>query len=190
MVVVTALRTIVENGIKTLSSTMLMESYKHISPSVGNILNTFIIIAGVLGLVFVNQIVYPRLIKNEAIATLVLLIVTLIPITIMTFLGRASVLLIVVSLCVSAAILTGINLLMSHCSAAFLRYGKNGLASGVSNAAASVAIMLQSYGVVYVADHAGWKQVVWLYFALLMISAFCATVAVRLWNNFKSKKRI
>lgn len=189
MVVVTALRTIVENGIKTLSSTMLMESYKHVSPSIGNILNTFIIIAGVLGLVLVNQIVYPRLIKNEATATLVLLTITLIPITIMTFLGRVSVLLIVVSLCVSAAILTGTNLLMSCCSAAFLRYGKNGMASGVSNAAASVAIMLQSYGVVYVADHAGWKQVVLLYFALLMVSAFCAAVAMRLWKNFKIKKR-
>jgi len=62
------------------------------------------------------------------------------------------------------------------------------LASGIANAAASVAIMIQSYGTTYVADHAGWKMVVWLYTALLGVGILCAAVAVPLWRRFKVNK--
>lgn len=186
MVVVAAMRTIVENGVKTLSATMLMESYEHISPSLGNMLNTLIIIAGVIGVAVVNQFIYPRLIRDEAVATLILVGAAMIPILVMTLLGKAPVFLVVVSLCVAAAILSGINLIMSRCSASFVKYGKNGLASGVANAAASVAIMIQSYGTAYVADHAGWQMVVWLFIVLLGVSILCTGVAIPLWRRFKT----
>lgn len=189
MVVVAAMRTIVENGVKTLSATMLMESYEHISPALGNILNTLIIIAGVIGVAVVNGVIYPRIIRDEAVATLVLVGVAIIPILVMTLLGKAPVLLVVTSLCVAAAILSGINLIMSRCSAGFVRYGKNGLASGVANAAASVAIMIQSYGTAYVADQAGWKLVVWLFIALLSASVLCTGVAIPLWRRFKTNSK-
>lgn len=188
MVVVAAVRTIVENGVKTLSATMLMESYEHISPSLGNMLNTLIIVAGVVGVAIVNQFIYPRLIRDEAIATVFLVGATMIPILVMFLLGKAPVFVMVASLCVATAILSGINLIMSRCSASFVKYGKNGLASGIANAAASVAIMIQSYGTTYVADHAGWKMVVWLYTALLGVGILCAAVAVPLWRRFKVNK--
>ena len=188
MVVVAAVRTIVENGVKTLSATMLMESYEHISPSLGNMLNTLIIVAGVVGVAIVNQFIYPRLIRDEAIATVILVGATMIPILVIFLLGKAPVFVMVASLCIATAILSGINLIMSRCSASFVKYGKNGLASGIANAAASVAIMIQSYGTTYVADHAGWKMVVWLYTALLGVGILCAAVAVPLWRRFKVNK--
>lgn len=188
MVVVAAVRTIVENGVKTLSATMLMESYEHISPSLGNMLNTLIIVAGVVGVAIVNQFIYPRLIRDEAIATVILVGAAMIPILVMILLGKAPVFVMVASLCIAAAILSGINLIMSRCSASFVKYGKNGLASGIANAAASVAIMIQSYGTTYVADYAGWKMVVWLYTALLGGGILCAAVAVPLWRRFKVNK--
>ena len=186
MIVVTAMRTIVENGVKTLSATMLMESYEHISPALGNLLNTLIIIAGVIGVAFVNQFIYPRLIRDEAVAKLVLLGVTIIPLMVLTLLGKAPVYFMVVSLCIVAAILSGITIITSRCTACFGRYGKNGLASGVVNSAASVAIMIQNYGITYIADHAGWKMVVWLLLGLLFVSALCIGIAVPLWKNFKT----
>ena len=188
LVVVTVARTIVENGIKTISATMLMESYEHISPSLGNVLNTFIIISGVVGVAFINQLVYPRVIRNEAIAMLALIGMAFIPIGVLTFLGEMPVFLVVISLCIATMILSGINLIMSRCSASFAKYGKSGLASGISNSAASLAIMVQSYGCAYVADYAGWNMVVWLFLILLGVGALCATIAVPLWTRFKTKK--
>lgn len=188
LVVVAATRTMVENGVKTISATMLMESYEHISPSQGNILNTLIILAGVVGVAVINQFIYPRLIRDEAVATLVLVGISMVPTLVITLLGKVSVFLIVTSLCILAAILSGINLIMSRCSASFVKYGKSGLASGVANSAASVAIMLQSYGTAYVADNAGWKMVVWLFIALLGIGVLCSGIAIPLWKRFKTNK--
>ena len=190
LVIVTALRMIVANGVQTLSSTMLMETYEQITPSTGNLLNILIIISGVLGVVLVNQFVYPRLIHNEVIATLILILVTIPPMIVVCFVGQVSLFITMVCLCVPSAILTGAGLLMSHCCAAFAKYGKNGLASGVNNALASIAIMIQSYVVVVIADHAGWKSVNILSVALLIVSVICLVVALPLWKNFKSMKRL
>lgn len=188
MVIVTALRTIVSNGIQTLSSTMLMESYEHISPSLGNMLNTLIIISGLLGVMIVNQFIYPKLIRSEVGATLLLVGLSIVPVIILTNLGKVSTIVTVVALCFAAAILNGSGLLMSRCSAMFVKYGKNGLASGINNSSAAIAIMIQSYGVLSLADHQGWKSVTWLWLILLILSCLCAAVAVPLWRRFKAAK--
>jgi len=185
MILVTALRTIVSNGIQTLSSTMLMESYEHISPSIGNMLNTLIIISGLLGVMFVNQVIYPRLIKSEVGASLLLFILSLVPVVILTRIGQVSTTVVVVALCGSAVLLNGSALLMSRCSAMFVKYGKNGLASGINNSSASVAFMIQNYGVLSLADHHGWKVVTWLWVGLMAISILCAVIALPLWKRFK-----
>ena len=59
------IRTMVENATKTLSPTMLMQSYEGVSPMLGNLLNILIIASGILGMLLIKTVVYPRLIKNE-----------------------------------------------------------------------------------------------------------------------------
>ena len=155
LVVVTALRTVVCNSVKTLSATLLMESYEQISPSIGNLLNIIIIIAGLLGTFVVNQFIYPRLIKHEVVASLVLGCIAIIPIIVMSFVGEISLGVFVAALSVASLILNGEGIIMSRCNAAFAKYGKNGVAAGVNNSASAVAFMIQNYVVVAVADHSG-----------------------------------
>ena len=185
LVLITALRTIVANGIQTLSATMLMESYEQISPSIGNLLNILIIIAGIVGVVIVNVFIYPRLIHNEAIATLILLCMAIVPVSIMGAIGKLATPVIIVCLCVASAIMSGIGLLMSRCSAAFAKHGKNGLASGVCNAFTSVGFMVQNYAVVVLADKAGWDKVIYLWIVLLAISVLGMAVTIPLWSKFR-----
>lgn len=106
MIIATALRMIIANSLQTLSSTILMESYEHISPSLGNMLNTLIIISGIVGLIVVKQFIYPRLIRNEVLATLVLIVLSVIPIGVMLYLGKVTVTIMVLSMCVATAIHT------------------------------------------------------------------------------------
>lgn len=187
LIVVTVLRTITANGIQTLSATFLMESYEDISPSIGNLLNILIIVAGIVGVILISQFIYPRLIRNEVVVCLVLIVVAIIPVSLMSFVGKIPAFAIVASLCVSALLLTGTNMLMGHCCAAFARYGKNGLASGVNNSCSSIAIMLQSYVIVAVADNAGWKTVIYLWIVMLVISAVCLVIVIPLWRRYKKK---
>lgn len=185
LILVTILRTITSNGIQTLTATFLMESYENISPSIGNMLNILIIIAGILGVILVNQFLYPRLIRNETIAILVLVGTAIVPVTVMSFVGKVPILIIIIALCVSAFLLTSTNMLMSRCCAAFVKYGKNGLASGVCNSCAAIAIMLQSYVIVAVADNAGWKMVIYLWIIMLAVSAVSLVIAIPLWRRFR-----
>lgn len=185
LITVASLRYIVSNGVNTLSATMLMESYTHVSPSIGNLLNILILVAGVAGITLVNQFVYPRLLRNEVTATMILIAIAMPMMVVVCLVGKVALSSIVLCLCVASAILTGAGLLMSHICAAFARYGKNGLASGVNNALASIAIVLQSYGVVLVADHAGWSTVCWLYMSLLVVAIMGALIALPLWKRFK-----
>lgn len=185
LIVVASLRYIVSNGVNTLSATMLMESYTYVSPSVGNLLNILILIAGVLGTTLVNQFVYPKWFRNEVSATLLLTTVSLPMMMVICFVGKVSLTIILICLCTSSVILTGSGLLMSHICAAFARYGKNGLASGVYNALASIAIVVQSYGVVLVADYAGWSAVCWLYISLLLFVIVGTLIALPFWKRFK-----
>lgn len=184
-VVVTALRFLVTNAINTLSATMLMESYTSISHSMGNILNILIIVSGVLGITLVNRFVYPRITHNEMTATVLLIAIALVPMLLICFTGKTPVFLIVICLCVTSAILTGSGLLVSHASAAFAKYGMNGLATGVYNALASLSIVAQSYGVVKIADYSGWNVACYFLFALLLIAGASTLIAIPLWKKFK-----
>lgn len=185
LILITILRTVTANGIKTLTATFLMESYEKISPSIGNLLNILIIVAGILGVMFVNQFVYPRLIRNEVLAIMLLVGLSIIPVIVMTFAGKISVTVIILALCVTAFLLTTTDMIASRCCAAFAKYGKNGLASGVNNSCASIAIMIQNYGILSLADYKGWNTVVWLWGVMLVACVMLAAVAFPLWRRFK-----
>ena len=190
LIAVTALRMIVSNCAQTLSATMLMESYEKITSSVGNVLNIFIVVSGVLGTTLVNRYVYPRMFRNEVVATLYLLATAIPPVIIVSFVGKVPVFVAVFCLCLISAILSGAGLVMSHCCAAYAKYGKNGLASGVNNALASIAITIQSYGLVTVVDYAGWKIAYILLVILLLIAELCLVFSLPMWSKFKNNKLI
>lgn len=188
IIVVSMLYQIVSNGIKTLSSTFLMESYANVSPSIGNLLNIFIIIAGILGVAVVNQFLYPIRVRSEVKASLILVAIAIPFGMIMLFVGKLPIVIMIIALCFASALLSGVQLLGSRCSVAFAKYGKNGTAAGLINAAASIAIMIQSYGIVAVADNLGWNAVMDIWIKLLIGSAVCLIVALPLWDTFKKRK--
>lgn len=185
MIVVAGLRMIISNSVQTLSATILMESYEHISPALGNILNTLIIISGIVGVMLVNRFIYPRLVRNEVLATLLLIGIAIIPVSTLLWIGKANVFIMVISLCLVAIVLTGAGLIMSHFSALFVKFGKNGLASGIYNSSAAIAITIQNYGVLSLAEHKGWKANVWLWIGMLIICGVLTIIAIPLRKRFR-----
>jgi len=187
LVMVTALRTIVTNSVKTLSATLLMESYEQVSPAIGNLLNIIIIVAGVLGIFLVNQFFYPRLIKHEVVASLVLGVIAILPIVAMSFVGKIEIVYFLIALCIASLLLNGEGIIMSRCNAAYAKYGKNGVASGVSNSASAVAFMVQNYVIMVIADSSGWKTVIYVWIGLLLAATLFLVIAIPLWSRFKKE---
>lgn len=179
------LRSMVELGTTTLSPTMLMESYANVSPSIGNLLNIFIILSGPLGIALVKIILYPKLIKNELKGICIMLIAALPFTIILRFLGIITVSGAVVALCGITITTTATRLLLSHYTMRFASYGKNATAEGLSNAALCLGIMFESYGFVHIADLFGWSTVTTMWIVMIAVAALFTALAIPFSKRFK-----
>lgn len=186
MCLVTFARVVVDNGIKTLSPTMLMESYEHVSPRLGNALGLIIIIASMAGMVFV-RLLHPKFIKNELVMHLIIVFLSVPFALALRFIGKVSVPFAILSLCVLSAAFTGMRLLVYNYNARFAEYGKDGSAAAVSNMAESFAITAESYGFTYLAEYFGWGSVTGLCFFIITMAIPLNIAAILIWKRFRKK---
>ena len=82
-------------------------------------------------------------------------------------------------------LLTTTYLFGSYFNMSFVKYGKNGLAAGISNAAASFGIVLYSYVFSFVADNFGWRAVIVLSVVLLTLAIIFGCIALLQYRRFK-----
>lgn len=162
-------RTMVEQGAKTLSPTMLSQSYESISPTLGNLLNVLIIIAGVGGTFLLKFLIFPRFIKNELVCYLVLLGITLPFSLVLRFVGVLPVGVIVFALCMSSLFLSATHLLTQYFNMHFVKYGLNGTAAGILNAAASFGLVMNYCVFGPTAEQLGWPTVTTLWIIMIVI---------------------
>ena len=181
------LRAMIELGIKTFSPTMLMESYSNISASAGNLLNVLIIISGILGTLIVKFLLYPRFIKNESFGICLMLILALPFAVVLKMIGSTPVSYAVISLCGISVFLTATHLFLLYFNLYFVPYKKNGLASGISNAAGSFGIVLESYGFTRIAEKSSWNTVTMLWIIMLITAVLFTAFAIPLSIKFKKK---
>lgn len=177
------LRSAVENGMKTLAATMLMESYEQVSDSVGNLLNTLVILSGVLGTLAVRYGL-SRLIKDEIVGTILLSLLCVPFAILLHFVGSCNIWGVVCALCVIVGALNGAHYLSLSYNMRFTRYGLNGTAAGITNAAGSFGIVIQSYGFTKVAEMTGWVTVADLWLGMVVVSALLLAIALPTWKRF------
>lgn len=162
-------RTMVEQGAKTLSPTMLSQSYESISPTLGNLLNVLIIVAGVGGTFLLKFLIFPGFIKNELVCYLVLLGITLPFSLVLRFVGDLPVGVIVFALCMSSLFLSATHLLTQYFNMHFVKYGLNGTAAGILNAAASFGLVMNYCVFGPTAERLGWPTVTTLWIIMIVI---------------------
>lgn len=182
------LRCAVENGVKTLSATMLMESYANISPSIGNLLNTLIILSGVVGLLFTRFVLFPRIFKNEMTCTFVLMAVCIPLLIVLRFVGTLNVWVILLCLCIVTALLNGTQYISMSYNMQFAKYGLNGSVAGITNAGGSLGLVLQCYIFPLVAENFGWPAIMDMGVFFVGVSALLMLVAIPIWKKFTSLK--
>ena len=125
--------------------------------------------------------------RNEVL-TVLLATLTVIPfILLIKFTGSMHYLVILIALCFSSAILSSTTLPESFISSSFAKFGKSATAAGILNAAASLGIVLQSYGFGYIADNFGWNTVTNIYVIFIGIAIVLTLSILPLWTKFKKK---
>ena len=176
------IRCLVGQGSKTLAPLMLNETFGT-EPSFGNLLNVLIIVAGLCGTLLVKLVLYPRIVKNE-LAGLIVCGCILLGFT-ATFVFASTVSLVVVSLCGIALFSTAASLFISYFNASFAKYGKNGTAAGISNAAASFGIVLLNYGILKISEIWGWASVRYLWLIFVMVLIICSVCVFFISKRFR-----
>lgn len=172
-------------SVKTLSATMLMETYENVSPSIGNILNILIISVSVVSIVLARVFFYPKTVKSAPTGIFVMLVISSVAAALlMSNVGIAPA---VASLCVISGVHSVVWMLSSYCNLRFEKFGKSATAAGFMNMAASFGSVISGYGITRVADGYGWKAVLVLYFVLMAVSAGMIAVMLPLWKRFKKK---
>lgn len=186
LLVVAFIRILVANSIQTLSSTMLMETYENVSPSIGNLFNMLIIGVGVLGTVIVQKFLYPKHIKSAPTGIAYILVVSLVSLLPLLIKGTG-ISLTVVLLCLASCSFSGAALLMSYCSLRFEKFGKGGTAAGILNSAAALGVVVNSYGITKLAEVFDWTVVKMVFCGLTLLALLLTLVMLPLWKRFKKK---
>ena len=170
------LRTIVENSTKSFAATMLVDMYPTISGEIGSLLNAVVLVGSIAGMILVKKVLYPRIIKNEVVGFLMMLLIALPFSLILCRIGdeRIPAWVMVFSLTAVALLLTSTHLLNQFFNMNFVKFGKSGTASGVMNAASSAALALQYWILGPVGEAFGWRVVC----AIFAIISICAILFV------------
>ena len=179
-------RAVVSQGVQTLSPLMLVETFSA-EPWLSNLLNTLIIICGIVGSLLVKFVLYPRVIKNEAVGILIIMAIFL-ALGSMLLLTSSNMSATVVNLCLMSVIATVPTILTSYFNAGFAKYGKNGTAAGISNSAASLGFVVSSYGITSIAESAGWGAVRLTWIGMLAVSVATMIPVVFMYVSFKRRE--
>lgn len=188
VIFVVFLRAMFDFGIKGMTPTMINESYEAVTPVLATVMNIVVLVAGVLG-IFLAHFIYPRFIKNEAVALLLFFGISLPLTAVCLFVGKLDYRLMVVVLALIVMAMNACALFTtSYIAARFNKYGKGATVAGILNASASLGIVLANTLFPGLADLVGWYYTV-LVWVIMMGVALAFTVAfVPFWTRFLKKR--
>ncbi len=176
-------RSVIGQGIKSISPTMIMETYG-MSPQISNLLNIFIIIAGIAGTMMVRFLLKDKMSDMTGIAVFLILTLGLS----VALLFSDNLITTMIILCLMSTTSTAPVLFMSYFNSDFSKYGKNATATGIYNTAGSIGVCASSYVISVIADNFGWGVTQGVWCASLLVSVIVALILIPMNNRFKKKE--
>ena len=129
-------------------------------------------------------LIFPRLIKNEVFGFLLMFLLAAPLAVILRFVGKLPIGIVVASLAMIALFLSPTILFTQHFNMHFTKYGKNGTAAGVLNAAASLGFTFQYCVFGPVAENLGWPTVTTIWIVMIALGAISVAFVLRPFSRF------
>ena len=98
--------------------------------------------------------------------------------------GKLPAVVMVVMLCVIAALESTVALFKSYYNMHFVRYGKSGTVAGIMNAGNAFAYMLAAYVMPRIVEIFGWRVQISMWPILIVISALAICLALKKFKKF------
>ena len=188
VIFVVFLRAMFDFGIKGMTPTMINESYEAVTPVLATVMNIVVLVAGIIG-IFIAHFIFPRFIKNEAIALLIFFGIAFPLTAICLLLGRLDYRIMIVVLAFIVMAMNSCALFTtSYIAARFNKYGKGATVAGILNASASLGIVLANTLFPGLADGVGWYGTVVVWVIMMAIALMLTIAFVPLWTRFLKKR--
>ncbi len=174
--------TIVARSRENLAPVLFMENYK-VSSSVGNLFNILMIVMGLAGTLIARKFIVKT--DNEVWGMILTLVVMMPFLILCCFIAKLHISVMLVSLCIIAALQSMTVLFNNTFDMAFAKYGKSGAVAGLSNGARGMSYLAATYLMPLCAEKFGWTALValWPIFTVAAVAALC--FAVSLFRKFK-----
>jgi len=185
MLIVGMAQSMINLGVKALAPTMLMESYEKLSPALANALNIILVVASPVGLC-VSRLSFFKKFSEPLVITL-LFALMLIPLFVITFIGKLPVGFIVLALTVLMITTSGTSIFFSYIYKKFEKYGSVATLSGLFNCMSSLGIVLANYVFARLADSFGWGITTICWFVCIAVSFLLMLISVPIWKRFQKK---
>lgn len=185
MLIVGMAQSMINLGVKSLAPTMLMESYEAVSPSLANALNIILVIAGPIGLCVSRLPFFKKF--SEPLVITGFFAIMLIPLFVITFIGKLHVGIIVFALFVLMLATSGTSIFFSYIYKKFEKYGSVATLSGLFNCMSSLGIVLANYVFARMAEVFGWETTTLCWFIFIALSFVLMLVSVPIWRRFEKK---
>lgn len=177
-------RSILDIGIKTWFPTMIMETYKSVSPSFASALAIILLVFNALG-VFATRLIYPKHVKNIVLTSGIILLISMPFLLALTQIGTVRVGWIVILLTVMTTLLTFASPFVGVIFASkFTFCGKSATVSGLLNAMAAFGAVLSNYGYGYIAGKYSWYVTILVWIALMLFTIAMLFIALPFWKRF------
>ena len=178
------LRTMVENGIKMLTPTMLMESYTGLPASISTRLSVILAIFSFGGAILLKYF-QKYITDNEAKGVAIILIIVIPLVAVVSLVGKIHYWWVLGLLCLILLFSGCIGpMTNSFCAGRFAKWGKSGTVAGFNNALAALGNVGASYGLTIIAEKASWSSVMWVCCGLLVITAIACVIIQKSWTKF------
>ena len=185
MLIVGMAQSMINLGVKALAPTMLMESYEAVSPALANALNIILVVASPVGLCVSRLSFFKKF--SEPLVISCFFAVMLVPLFVITLIGKLPVGIIVVALAFLMITTSGTSIFFSYIYKKFEKYGSVATLSGLFNCMSSLGIVLANYVFARIADSFGWEitTVCWLVF--IAAAFLLMLISVPIWHRFEKK---
>ena len=185
MLIVGMAQSMINLGVKALAPTMLMESYEAVSPARANAVNIILVVASPVGLCVSRLSFFKKF--SEPLVISCFFAVMLVPLFVITFIGKLPVGIIVVALAFLMITTSGTSIFFSYIYKKFEKYGSVATLSGLFNCMSSLGIVLANYVFARIADSFGWEitTVCWLVF--IAAAFLLMLISVPIWHRFEKK---
>ena len=181
-------RTSSDTSIRNLTSTMLNESYDSLNPVLSNLLSIIVLACGTTG-TMLARLLYPRVIKNEAVALTIFLGAALPCSCGLLLLGKIHYAWMVVFLAAIALLLGATTIFtMTYIAARFGKWGKGATVAGAMNCTASIGVVVANSVSPMLADMFSWGVVTMFWIGLIATTLLLAVALIPIWTRFWKKQ--